>query len=290
MTTAPPNLKAARRLLLDHLDMHPGSNAYSGDLDPDEIGIVGDALHFGGYHCGRDRVDPAQDYSVVESPRDKAGLSEYASALDVGQFRAVVAGTTHDLRSFSGWLFGECERGAPDTSDIREIIYTLDGVTVRRWDRLRKRTSGSNSHLTHTHISEFRDARGRNMPALMRRYLTHIGLIPDEGDDDMGMDQSERATVHCMAHRLWGIQRMTDPIVIPAAPTWGFPTAREEPNLLARAILAAATTPEQLAAITAAAEAGAHDGTAGPSLDQIRAVVDQELDEQSRAGADTDPA
>jgi hypothetical protein len=171
MTTAPPMLLKARTLLLDYLP-----------LDPAAVGIVGDPSHIGGYHCGRDRVrrdasGNITDYSVVESTRDRNGLSDYAAALDIGMFSAHSAGRTWTLRDFSIWLVTECRNGIADTLDIREVIYSPDGIVVRRWDRLGRRTSGDSSHLTHTHISEFRDALGRRMPALMTRWLTHIGLI-----------------------------------------------------------------------------------------------------------------
>jgi hypothetical protein len=184
MTTAPAGLLAARQLLLDHLDIHPGVTV-AADLDPAEVGIIGDAAHVGGYHCGRDRVvrDAAgniTDYSVVESPRDRAGLDLDASAMDVGEFEVATAKGTFNLRDFSRWLVAECERAAADTLDIREVIYSLDGVTVLRWDRLRRRDTGSGSHRTHTHISEFRDANGRNMVALVTRWLTHIGLMGED--------------------------------------------------------------------------------------------------------------
>ncbi|MFF3867342.1 hypothetical protein [Micromonospora sp. NPDC001898] len=177
MTRAPETLLAARRLLLDYLDLHPGRTVPA-DLDPAEVGIVGDPAHRGGYHCGEDRVD-GDDYSVRESTRDRAGLSDYASALDVGSFTVRAGGRTHDLRSFSAWLAGQCDDGAPDTFDIREVIYSPDGRAVRRWDRLGRRATGDSSHLWHTHISFFRDAikAGRDQTPLFRRYLTTIGLI-----------------------------------------------------------------------------------------------------------------
>ncbi|RAN92667.1 hypothetical protein GAR05_06159 [Micromonospora saelicesensis] len=174
MTRAPANLLAVRSLLITHLDNAPGPD----DLDPGEVGIVGDSAHRGGYHCGSDRV-VTNDYSVVESSRDRAGLSDFACALDVGQFSATVAGKSHNLRSFSVWLAGQCKAGAADTKDIREVIYSPDGSTVKRWDRLGKRTSGDSSHRWHTHISYHRDAikAGRDQTAVMRRYLTMIGLL-----------------------------------------------------------------------------------------------------------------
>ncbi|WP_235965716.1 hypothetical protein [Micromonospora rubida] len=177
MTTAPKVLLAVRTLLLDHLGPH--------GLEPAAVGIVGDPAHRGGYHCGEDRVirrsGRIDDYSVVESTRDRAGLTLDASALDVGQFSVRAAGRTHDLRTFSTWCVAQCDDGAPDTLDIREIIYSPDGRTVRRWDRLGRRSSGDSSHLWHTHFSFFRDAirAGRAQTPLFRRYLTTIGLLED---------------------------------------------------------------------------------------------------------------
>ncbi|MGW3608931.1 hypothetical protein ACWD6N_03430 [Micromonospora sp. NPDC005163] len=177
MTRAPANLLAVRSLLLTHLDNAPGPD----DLDAAEAGIVPDPLHRGGYHCGSDRT-VTNDYSVVESPRDKAGLTDYASALDVGGFSVTAGGRTHTLSSFSLWCVGQCVANAADTRDIREIIYSPDGNTVKRWDRLGKRSSGDSSHRWHTHFSFHRDAikAGRDLTPLFRRYLTTIGLLEDD--------------------------------------------------------------------------------------------------------------
>ncbi|MGC4875278.1 hypothetical protein ACLQ26_03280 [Micromonospora sp. DT43] len=177
MTRAPTNLLAVRSLLLAHLNVDPNTDRPA-DLEPAEVGIVGDPAHRGGYHCGSDRV-VANDYSVVESSRDRNGLTLDAAALDVGGFEVRSGGRTHTLSSFSIWCVGQCAANAADTGDIREIIYSPDGTTVKRWDRLGKRTSGDSSHLWHTHFSFFRDATkaGRDQRPLFRRYLTSIGLI-----------------------------------------------------------------------------------------------------------------
>ncbi|MEU4594379.1 hypothetical protein [Micromonospora aurantiaca (nom. illeg.)] len=177
MTAAPPNLLAVRTLLLTYLNVDKG-RVRADDLEPAEVGIVGDADHRGGYHCGSNRV-VTNDYSVVESSRDRAGLTLFASALDVGNFSVRSGGKTHNLRTFSAWLVAQCAANAADARDIREVIYSPDGRTVRRWDRLGRRTSGDSSHLFHTHISFFRDATraGRDLTPLFRRYLVHIGLI-----------------------------------------------------------------------------------------------------------------
>ncbi|MEV1108459.1 hypothetical protein [Micromonospora sp. NPDC049751] len=191
MTRAPDNLLDLRRLLLTHLDNAPGPD----DLDPAEVGIVGDPAHRGGYHCGSDRVVP-NDYSVVESPRDRSGLTLDAAAIDVGEFDVRSGGGSHTLASFSVWCVGQCAANAADTRDIREIIYSPDGTTVKRWDRLGKRTSGDSSHRWHTHFSFFRDAikAGRDQRPLFRRYLSSIGLLED--DDMTPEEHNWLATVH----------------------------------------------------------------------------------------------
>ncbi|MER7460701.1 hypothetical protein [Micromonospora sp. NPDC126480] len=204
MTRAPETLLAVRGLLLAHLNVDPNTVRGS-DLEPAEVGIVGDANHRGGYHCGSDRV-VANDYSVVESPRDSAGLTLDAAALDVGLFEVASGGRAHTLRTFSVWCVEQCVARAPDTRDIREIIYSADGRTVRRWDRLGRRSSGDSSHLWHTHFSFFRDSikAGRDQTPLFRRYLTSIGLL--EGDMPLtseDLDKVRSATARGIYDALW---------------------------------------------------------------------------------------
>jgi hypothetical protein len=177
MTDAPPCLLAVRSV----------TRAATG-LSALATGIVGDDNHDGGYHCGRSGVT-ANDYSVKESPRDKAGLTNWASAFDEGLWEKRVGGKTHNTYSHGIWLVAQCKANTPDSRDIREIIYSPDGKTVKRWDRLGKRSTGDGSHREHTHRSYFRDAvkAGRDLAAIDRRYFTEIGLLED---DDM--DQTER--------------------------------------------------------------------------------------------------
>ena len=191
MTSAPANLLAVRNLLLTYLNVDKKA-VRADDLEPAEVGIVGDPNHRGGYHCGSDR-GVTNDYSVVESTRDRSGLTLYASALDVGTFSVRSGGGTHNLRTFSTWMVAQCVANAADTRDIREVIYSPDGRTVRRWDRLGRRTSGDSSHLYHTHFSFFRDSTkaGRDLTPLFRRYLTAIGMIATAKPED-DMEQTDR--------------------------------------------------------------------------------------------------
>lgn len=162
MTYAPDDLLAVRRYVLTQTAL-PG----------DAVGIVGDPAHAstGGYHEGNDDLARAgrltSDYSKRQSSRDRPG-SNAASALDNGDFDH--GGKT--LRQLSQFLVARCVAGDPRCRDIREIIYTPDGQSVRRWDALGMSTTGDSSHLYHTHTSFFRDSEGRR-----DRLDNYLGLL-----------------------------------------------------------------------------------------------------------------
>lgn len=126
-------------------------------LPNNELGIQGDDAHAasGGYHIGGSLV-PSSDYSRRESARDRAITDTAASAFDLGLW-----GDGKVFRAVTLYLVALAKSGDPRMRDVREIIYTPDGQTVHRWDRLGIRTSGDTSHLKHTHTSFFRDSEGR---------------------------------------------------------------------------------------------------------------------------------
>jgi hypothetical protein len=141
------------------------------------LGIVGNAAHTWGYHIGRDRIYAAggrgaADYSALTA-RDRAGLTDAASALDLGRLH----GSLPELRRFSRWLVAQCRAGAPGTADVREVIYSPDGRTVWGWSRENGASSapvegyGDASHLWHTHISFYRDSRARSKLAIFAPYF-----------------------------------------------------------------------------------------------------------------------
>lgn len=173
MTYAPDTLEALRTLLADHI----------AGLEPNEIGIVGDTNHQAkrsSYHLGKGQLT-SDSYSVTESSRDRKGLTEAASAMDIGDgWSVTVNGKRHNLQTFSVWLVAQCKAGKSDTKDIREIIYSPDGEIVKRWDALGVRSTGDNTHTWHTHISWFRDSEKRDKTALFKRWLTEIGLLEDD--------------------------------------------------------------------------------------------------------------
>ena len=113
MTYAPAPLKALGAYLVAHGAVN--------------LGIVGDTRHAAkgtSYHLGADKLAPGA-YSATLA-RDRAGLTDAASAIDIGR----VDGTLTGLRTLSAWLVAECQRGA--WPDVREVIYSLEGKVVRR--------------------------------------------------------------------------------------------------------------------------------------------------------------
>ena len=151
------------------------------------LGIVRNEPHTS-YHVGKSWVK-AGAYSVNESARDRNGLTEASAAIDIGEWTVTRNNKTHTLRTFSLWLVDQCKSGAADTLDIREIIYTPDGSVVKRWDRLGKRSSGDSSHLSHTHISWFRDSENHDRAAVIRRYFRD----EVEGADMPTLDNVDKA-------------------------------------------------------------------------------------------------
>ena len=135
-------------------------------LPYNSLGTVPDPNHDGGYHCGWDQRritnGSLDDYSWEESPRDWNHKTNACRAFDLGMFPL--------LRDISVWIVNQCALGAPDTLDIREIIYSPDGKTVKRWDRLRIHSGGDSSHLTHTHFDWFADAEHRDKVGIFKRY------------------------------------------------------------------------------------------------------------------------
>lgn len=157
------------------------------------LGVIGNQKHCAGYHLGKDRIfsdcackpdgtcEPGRrwsDYSVSLA-RDKAGLTNAASAIDLGKLN----GTLDNLYAFSRWLVAQCQAKATGYADVREVIYSPDGDRVQRYSGVDGLVhtgpgNGDASHKTHTHISYFRDSEKRDKTALFRTYFA----APQEPD------------------------------------------------------------------------------------------------------------
>lgn len=173
MTFAPPTLVDLGRYLVAH--------------DVVNLGVVGDTAHAAkgtSYHLGADQLAVGA-YSAI-LPRDKAGLSNAASAIDLGKFEGSFVG----LRAFSVWLVARCQANDPGTGDIREVIFSPDSEIVQRWDNYAKKLylggtgtgQGDDSHKYHTHVSFPRDSEFRDKIALINRYFSPIAVQEDDVD------------------------------------------------------------------------------------------------------------
>lgn len=187
MTYAPPRLIALMQFMSAH--------------DVINLGIVGDTAHAAtgtSYHLGKSQL--AADAYSIAYPRDKAGLTEAASAVDLGKF----AGSFTGLRSFSVWLVARCKAGDPGTDDIREVIFSPDGRIVQRWDNYAKKLylggtgtgQGDNSHLYHTHISFPRDSEFRDKIALIGLYFGASPAVPKEDNVNLNRIVSQNWTAN----------------------------------------------------------------------------------------------
>jgi hypothetical protein len=189
-------------------------------------GIVGGAGHTRGYHLGKDRIFGTggqgwADYSV-KTARDKAGLTNAASALDLGRLN----GSLPQLQKFSVWLVGRCRANAPGTSDVREIIYSPDGVHVYGWNRENGYASkpiigySDSSHLWHTHISFYRDSERRDKVGLFAPFWT----LPDSSTEDIPMPS---LSVYIPGHQ--AIVKAADGANVRSAPLVAAPKLRTIP-------------------------------------------------------------
>jgi hypothetical protein len=188
MTYAPATLLDVRRYVVS-------KDVKAPTLEINEVGIVGDGPHVTegtGYHLGKDQLKMWKDPYSARTARDKAGLADAeianaACAIDIDD-------DWDEMRRFFPWAVEQCRAGRADAADIRELIYSPDGVNVLRWDRERGQTSlprpsDQLSHRTHGHISRYRDATRRALVPLFERYYREVvdGGGPTEGDD----------TLHC---------------------------------------------------------------------------------------------
>lgn len=218
----------------------------------------------GGYHEGNDLLAAAgrqdSDYSKRESVRDRPGTNG-ASAIDIGWFDVVLRnGRRVTLFDLTRWMLAHIWDA--DALWIREIIYSLDGKTVKRFDRLGIRSSGDLSHLTHDHISGFRDDENVNKVNFFARFWAEM-----EGASTVSLiqgDDNDRQLLFRMSSTV----RMEDTTSAPSGFTLALPN---EPNLMVQAIKALNGKADQILAKWAAEEA--RDAAAKAAFDALAAAV-----------------
>ena len=257
------------------------------------LGIVGDSAHQAkgrSYHLGRSALSPTA-YSRTTS-RDRTGLTEAASAIDLGKLK----GSYSALRAFSVWLVKRCQSNAPGTQDIREVIYTPDGKTVLRYDRERGIKStprpgeADTSHLWHTHVSWYRDSEKRAKVGVFAPYfvkeqvkedtmpLSLIALVEAiQADEDKSDDRSiakRKRNLSLLHGRVAPLEKavaiISDAEVVlsdvPGVAMWqiltslGFDPENNKPNAAAVIDKASPDQNRQLALLGFFAQPGSHAG------------------------------
>lgn len=229
MTNAPSDLLTVRQRVM----------AITGLTDPADVGIVGDGLHArtGGYHEGHDVLSAigvlATDYSVAEYARDRAGLTDSASALDVAL--AWPSGGRAAAIRWTNLLVADLLAGTPGTECLRAMNYSPDGTARCRRD---KRTglveeASSDSVDIHTHFEFWRDTEGQRAGAfadlVVRRARQAITGVdpnaPTTTGDDMPQDAGELAPGFAF-DETGGWLDVTKALVVPLpavgpSPNWG---------------------------------------------------------------------
>jgi len=257
-------------------------------LPYNELGTVPDPAHNGGYHCGWDRRrlenGALDDYSWQESARDWNHKTDAARAFDCGMFPY--------LRELSIWMVNQCVAGAPDTLDIREIIYSPDGNIVKRWDRLGIQSGGSDSHLTHTHFSWFADAEENDKTSPFQRFfegggVSTLGEYNTQYRIQNGVVAVQEPNLHIPAGEGHSASVTVNPfgIVLKALVTGDDAIIPEFPGIPGRTWKngTSAALDQVLAKLDQILAMGP-GGTGGLSADDVRAIVREELDKTGLRG------
>lgn len=254
------------------------------------FGCRGNTSHTYGYHRSRS--------FIVNSPYSSQKLGDYSiqSTLDTSEpdwnlcsgFDFVPGGWgTAENRRRMVELTTRLRKAAlardPAMSALREIAGTLDGRTVTRF----RCSDGAilspfdSSHLDHIHGSFWRS----------RAKLNHSGIVQIMIGDDMLPDERQMLlNVHDWLYDLCRGLVVADP---GTAHLTAYVPNRQLAELQAKVdvlLSKADLTPDELAQIEQAAREGAAAGSGGASAEQVRQVVDEELDEAFRGAADADPA
>jgi hypothetical protein len=142
-----------------------------------------------GYHLGRDQIfgpngRGSSDYSIQHA-RDKAGLSDARSAVDVQLSRT-------RMPKLAAHLVAEAKAGrAPDIAEV--VGLHTDGRVYdwrRRtgWRRIGPRAKGD-QHEGHVHVSYYRDSENRDKVPPFQRYFEPDKPPPPPPEDTVTAEQ-----------------------------------------------------------------------------------------------------
>lgn len=270
MTTAPADLITLRSFIMSRT----GLSAFS-------VGIVGDTSHAatGGYHEGKTDLINAGVYNTdysVRLPRDRAGLTESASAMDIGY--AWPHGGTKAWLAFNNALVSLLHAGDPALSAIRAVNYTPDGSRKFRTDREADWSvvNSSDTVDVHTHIEWYRDteataSRQASIDRIDDLILHALGVQMEN------LTPPEQAQLHDANSIMWGFVNELEAMVVdsnsnPSAPvSVPIPIVKTIKDIQAK--VAGLATPQLSDAQVAVLAQGLSDAI-GTKLDDITARLD----------------
>ena len=267
-------------------------------LGPALIGAPGDNNHLRGRHRSRDwdltsAYCTNRSYATTDA-RDKAGHGSWYRAIDVG-----ITGQT--LYAASRRMDTLVRSGA-DGGRVAEWFGTFDGKTVVGWFEGHA-ASSDESHLFHLHVGVW--TRYADDPALMGLlYQTITGVIPE--GDDMAQVLVRFKDDPAEPNQVWlcdgQLRRRVKPEWLGTGNPLDGPIGNKQSHHATNLgnlgysgnVLVSFGDKDVWGIDIATLQGGGGAAPAGPvdlseaAKAEVRTIVDEELDEQSRAGADAD--
>jgi hypothetical protein len=270
------------------------------------FGCRGDLNHFSGYH---------RSYAfIIESPYSRYRWDDYSvrQALDTTNIDRHIC-SAFDLVP-GDWGSAENRRrmvaittrvhNAAKARDVRlralrEFAGTLDGRTVVTFycDGGEFKTPFDGSHLDHAHGSFWRSRAKWDHSGIVK-VMIGASTTARKDDDMMWISSLGPRIFVCNGLMSREINGAQFEIIKARAVSEGLGTlwnngqvrANWDPNLDGPLHPTLDLDPAELAQIAQAAREGAQEGSAGATVDEVRKVVDEELDEAFGAAKDNDPA
>jgi hypothetical protein len=278
VTTAPDDLNQLRKQIIK-----------ATGLDSLAVGIAGDkkhALKGVSYHLGKDQIKPEKNPYSVRLKRDKSGLTNAASAVDIGD------DWPHGGRAawirFNNLLVAALRAGDPALVTIRATNFSPDGVKRRRVDRQKAfqvEKSGDNVEI-HTHIEWYRDTEGKRDGACTKRLIALVEQAITGKERKgflMALTDAQQANI---AHTLLNIPHPDGGNKRVPLHVWAAMTSRALDAVAERSGMSAT----ELSAVKKAAAAGAQAGVAAGADDLVEAILSKLEDQESLTRSDVETA
>jgi len=191
----------------------------------------------------------------------------------------------------------------PALQAVREFAGTMDGVRVIRFrcaDGVEVSPFDS-SHLDHAHLSFWRSRVHRDHSQLFQIMTGAVAnrmkliLVHETGNPAIWLSNLQTRVPVVNTAQLSNILAQGNAPGFWTGDLWQGGTVHTVPvgqldqwgpDITPVDVVPMEITPEQLAAVSAAAAAGAEAGADGASPEEVKAIIDEQLDQAFRGGAD----